>query len=58
MEILGEEVTESQLSDMLTLADLDKDGRIDYEGILNEIKISKHFFKVQNFFAEFVKLLL
>lgn len=34
MQILGEEVTENQLTDMLALADLDKDGRIDYEGKL------------------------
>lgn len=32
MEILCEDVTEAQVSEMLALADLDKDGRIDYEG--------------------------
>lgn len=32
MQMIGEEVTESQLKDMLALADLDKDGRINYEG--------------------------
>lgn len=33
MQMIGETVTESQLNDMLALADLDKDGRINYEGI-------------------------
>ena len=32
MQMIGETVTESQLNDMLTLADLDKDGKINYEG--------------------------
>lgn len=32
MDMIGENVTESQLSEMLALADLDKDGRINYEG--------------------------
>lgn len=32
MEMIGENVTETQLSDMLALADIDKDGKINYEG--------------------------
>ncbi len=32
MEMIGENVTESQLTEMLALADLDKDGKINYEG--------------------------
>lgn len=31
MEMIGENVTETQLTEMLALADLDKDGRINYE---------------------------
>ncbi|KAG5680876.1 hypothetical protein PVAND_010357 [Polypedilum vanderplanki] len=31
MQMIGENVTEGQLNDMLALADLDKDGRINYE---------------------------
>jgi len=34
MQMIGESVTEAQLSDMLALADLDKDGKINYEGKL------------------------
>lgn len=32
MDMIGENVTEAQLTEMLALADLDKDGRINYEG--------------------------
>lgn len=32
MQMIGENVTETQLNEMLALADLDKDGRINYEG--------------------------
>ncbi|CAO1400026.1 unnamed protein product [Diamesa hyperborea] len=31
MEMIGENVTESQVTEMLALADLDKDGKINYE---------------------------
>lgn len=34
MQMIGESVTEKQLQDMLNLADVDKDGRINYEGKL------------------------
>lgn len=33
MDMIGETVTEAQLSEMLAIADLDKDGKINYEGI-------------------------
>lgn len=32
MEVIQENVTENQVSEMLALADLDKDGKINYEG--------------------------
>lgn len=31
MQMIGENVTDAQLNEMLALADLDKDGRINYE---------------------------
>lgn len=36
--MIGESVTEKQLQDMLNLADVDKDGRINYEGELSLLK--------------------
>lgn len=33
MEMMQETVTESQVNEMLQLADLDKDGKINYEGM-------------------------
>lgn len=32
MEMMQESVTETQVNEMLQLADLDKDGKINYEG--------------------------
>lgn len=32
MQMIGENVTDAQLHEMLVLADLDKDGKINYEG--------------------------
>lgn len=32
MEMIGEPLTETQLTQLLAIADLDQDGRIDYEG--------------------------
>lgn len=32
MDMIGETVNEAQLSEMLAIADLDKDGKINYEG--------------------------
>lgn len=42
MQMIGENVTDAQLSEMLALADLDKDGRINYEGkiITKKIKVT------------------
>lgn len=34
MDMIGENVNESQLDALLELADRDKDGKINYEGIL------------------------
>lgn len=36
MEMIGEQLNDQQLTDLLTLADVDKDGRINYEGALLE----------------------
>lgn len=35
MELIGEPVTETGLNDLIKLADVDKDGRINYEGKIN-----------------------
>lgn len=35
MEMMQENVTETQVNEMLQLADLDKDGKINYEGEWN-----------------------
>lgn len=32
MEMIGESLTETQLTQLLAIADLDKDGKINYEG--------------------------
>lgn len=34
MEMIGEAVTEEQLTQFITMADRDKDGRINYEGLM------------------------
>ena len=39
--MIGEEVTDAQLNEMLALADLDKDGKINYEG--NSTITGAHF---------------
>lgn len=58
MQMIGENVTESQLNDMLALADLDKDGRINYEGRFFKINL-KIFVTILIFFiSEFARLLL
>lgn len=36
MEMMQENVSETQVNEMLQLADLDKDGKINYEGNKNE----------------------
>lgn len=39
MEMMQESVTETQVNEMLQLADLDKDGKINYEGKINYFKL-------------------
>lgn len=59
MQMIGENVTDAQLNDLLTLADLDKDGRINYEGESNcTIKYFEKFSTLANFLPEFARLLL
>lgn len=59
MQMIGEEVTDTQLNEMLALADLDKDGRINYEGeknhMMDETRNLINFFSS---FLEFARLLL
>jgi Ca2+-binding EF-hand superfamily protein len=35
MELIDESMTEQGLNDLIKMADVDKDGRINYEGILS-----------------------
>ena len=53
MEILCEDVTEAQVSEMLALADLDKDGRIDYEGKDLTVTFVKLIYNISLFFLPF-----
>lgn len=39
MQMIGENVTDAQLNEMLALADLDKDGKINYEGNVCKLSI-------------------
>lgn len=39
--MIGENVTDAQLNEMLALADLDKDGKINYEGKANSRVLAK-----------------
>lgn len=39
MQTIGESVTEQQLTEFMTMADTDKDGRINYEGTRNYLII-------------------
>lgn len=66
--MIGESVTEKQLQDMLNLADVDKDGRINYEGefdfdmrggggSLKNIKKNSLTKKINHIIAEFARLL-
>lgn len=43
MEMIQENVTENQVNEMLALADLDKDGKINYEGTV----LNKYFKKIK-----------
>lgn len=56
MEIIGEPVTEQELNEMLALADIDKDGRINYEG-KRFFPTTTFFFNGSSCFAEFFRLL-
>lgn len=47
MQMIGENVTDAQLNEMLALADLDKDGKINYEGEF--ARMSKRFAKLKLF---------
>uniref|UniRef100_A0A1B0CBX9 Putative calmodulin n=1 Tax=Lutzomyia longipalpis TaxID=7200 RepID=A0A1B0CBX9_LUTLO len=49
MDMIGENVTESQLTEMLALADLDKDGRINYEGngLIDEAEFLQWIARIQ-----------
>lgn len=50
--MIGENVTDAQLNEMLALADLDKDGRINYEGKTNIFSCRKYDEKFNiNFFS-------
>lgn len=58
MQMIGENVTDAQLSEMLALADLDKDGRINYEGNLLYNIFKLLFIIYFKKFSEFARLLL
>lgn len=53
MEMIGEPVTETQLTEFIDMADTDKDGRINYEGKKFPDKSS-----IKHNFLEFARLLL
>jgi Ca2+-binding EF-hand superfamily protein len=37
MDLIGETMTDAQLDHMLELADIDKDGRINYQGLFSPL---------------------
>jgi len=39
MDMIGESVTDLQLNEMLAIADIDHDGKINYEGKYSEVLI-------------------
>jgi len=39
MDMIGESVTDLQLNEMLAIADIDHDGKINYEGMYSEVLI-------------------
>lgn len=51
MQMIGENVTDAQLNEMLALADLDKDGRINYEGKHRVLSMMTAFSKKFLFFS-------
>lgn len=52
--MIGEEVTDAQLNEMLVVADLDKDGKINYEGKF--VWVNAAWKKVLIFFVQFQSL--
>lgn len=50
MQMIGEDVTDAQLNDMLALADLDKDGKINYEGKQKCLEMKWTGFYILNIF--------
>lgn len=52
MEMIGESLTDSQVSELLAIADLDKDGRINYEGNRNCIFLYTYDINVGNCFVK------
>lgn len=60
MQMIGENVTDAQLNEMLALADLDKDGKINYEGDACQLLIMISNFSdiLSSFLLEFARLLL
>lgn len=54
MQMIGENVTDAQLNEMLALADLDKDGKINYEGDVCTLSIMiSNFSDILPFFMTF-----
>jgi Ca2+-binding EF-hand superfamily protein len=39
MDMIGESVTDLQLNEMLAIADIDHDGKINYEGKYSEVLV-------------------
>lgn len=48
METIGEPVTEQQITELITIADIDKDGRINYEGNSHHTLSTKHYIRMEN----------
>lgn len=58
--MIGENVTDAQLKEMLTIADLDKDGKINYEGefeTLSNRRRGNFHYSILFVVSEFAKLL-
>lgn len=59
MEMMQETVTEHQVNEMLQLADLDKDGKINYEGKCNDGIVENYCFaSVAKAFSAAIKVRL
>lgn len=55
MEVIQENVTESQVSELLNLADVDKDGKINYEG---KTRLFHTLYVLIVMYAQFIQLLV